>query len=209
MKRKIWIILITIILALFGVVYLQFIVSIPRETDGKIGIIDTCLRQKYDDVIYASNKFTKEKNHGDLMIEYIKNSKFKGKVYYFPAANSQNKIETIQIIEGLEWMKENSINKVNISLSSKYYSEELEEWLKNHEEIQVYASYNNVENSFDYPAMYGNVIGSGSSKDIVYKSGDKNYRSSKLIVFNKGIHYYQGNSYLSIKTLLDEMENKK
>lgn len=41
-------------------------------------------------------------------------------------------------------MLSNSIRKVNISLSSKQYSKDLEDWIfQNKDSIQIYASYNN------------------------------------------------------------------
>lgn len=46
---------------------------------------------------------------------------------------------------------------------------DLELWIKQHDDIEVYVSYNNKFNSFDYPAMYENVYVSGSSPKIHYK----------------------------------------
>lgn len=88
-------------------------------------------------------------------------------IAYFDACDEFGKINTERIITGLEWMKENDIKYVNISLSGNRYSEELENWLEDNPDIHVYASYNNNKNSFDYPAMYDGVIGSSVDEELV------------------------------------------
>lgn len=66
-------------------------------------------------------------------------------------------------------MLKNNVYYVNISLSSKKYSEKLENWILEHPNVKIYCSYNNQENTFDYPALYEMTIASGSSKKINYK----------------------------------------
>lgn len=74
-------------------------------------------------------------------------------------------------------MLSNNISKVNISLTSKQYSKDLENWIsQNKDSVQIYASYNNLLNSYDYPAMYDNVIASGSNNNINLKAIDRYYK---------------------------------
>ena len=47
-------------------------------------------------------------------------------------------------------MSNNSVQRVNLSLSTKSYSSELSDWIKAHKNIKVYASYNNFINTNDY-----------------------------------------------------------
>lgn len=64
-------------------------------------------------------------------------------------------------------------------------------------------------NSFDYPAMCKNVIDSGSLSKVKYKKCDRKYRSQEIIVFSgKKIQKFKGNSFLSIETILNDMEDK-
>ena len=78
----------------------------------------------------------------------------------------------------------------------------MEEWIALHRnQIQVYASYNNLKNSYDYPAMYSHVIGSGS-ENIEYKECDKKYRGN-VVVFLPKMKVYSGNSFLSLITMLE------
>lgn len=168
------------------------------------GLIDTSLTMKYDNMVINQFNMDDEptKTHGDKMISFIRKLSPKSKIYYYDASDETGDISTYSIIEGLEWMISNDISKVNISLSSKEYSEELENWIQNHkDEIQIFASYNNQLNTFDYPAMYDHVIASGSDENIGYKENDKGY-SSDLVLLTTNFKIYRGNSYLSIVTMV-------
>ena len=70
---------------------------------------------------------------------------------------------------------------------------------------QIYASYSNLKNSIDYPAMYQNVIGCGYAKGALNKAIDNMYKSNRIIVWNNGLAYYKGNSYLSLYTMLKKV----
>ena len=70
---------------------------------------------------------------------------------------------------------------------------------------QIYASYSNLKNSIDYPAMYQNVIGCGYAKGELNKAIDNMYKSNRIIVWNNGLAYYKGNSYLSLYTMLKKV----
>ena len=57
---------------------------------------------------------------------------------------------------------------VDIGLSSRKYSKEIDEWKKkNKDKLIVYASYKNQKESSDYPAMYKYVRGSGINKEVM------------------------------------------
>ena len=60
-----------------------------------------------------------------------------------------------------------------------------------------------------YPAMYSGVIASGSDNKIKYKDIDMHYDSNKIILINKnGLKFFEGNSFLSLYTMLDKENNK-
>ena len=81
----------------------------------------------------------------------------------------------------------------------------LEKWIIDHsDDIKVYASYNNLLNSFDYPAQYEKVIGVGTNKILNGKNIDVLYRSHEIIVLSGGIKIYSGNSYLAPYTMLKD-----
>ena len=180
------------------------IISI-NSTYDVYGLIDTNLTTKYTGlVVYQTQSNIKHSKttHGDKMVNFIKKIAPNSNIYYYDATDENGEIKTKNIIDGLEWMINNNIKKVNISLSSKEYNETLETWLKVHRDnIQVFASYNNQLNTFDYPAMYDYVIGSGNGKKIFYKDIDQIYKSD-LILINKKLKLYRGNSYLSIVTMV-------
>lgn len=90
-------------------------------------------------------------------------------------------------------------------MSSKIYSKKFETWIREHPEIKVYCSYNNLYNSVaDFPALYDGVIASGCDKRIDYRKQNRTYKSNRIIVYNEEIKEYVGNSYLSLYSLLTQ-----
>lgn len=166
----------------------------------KIGIIDG--ERSIIDERIVSNRLNVIKNddyHGDAMIEFGLKYSPKAQIYYFDAKNNEGIIDTNSIIDGLNWMIENNVDIVNISLSTSKYSEELELFIKEHiSNITIFASYNNLVESNDYPAMYEGVIGVGKASEIKFKSLDISYKSSKIILKNNFLKIYNGNSYLAL-----------
>ncbi len=214
-RIKICLIIISIIASItLIVVYMQnkyLFVKSDIQTKQVIGVIDGKL-SNYNDIITKSNikDYTNDEiTHGDQILNFVKEI-CNAKVAYYDASDVLGKVETEQIILGLEWMKKNHIKYVNISLSSNKYDKDLDDWIsENKNDVIVFASYNNIANSFDYPAMYEDVIGSGIDSNIVKKDNDVLYSSNNIIInynFNKN---YQGNSYLSMISLLDFIEMSK
>ena len=99
-------------------------------------------------------------------------------------------------------MKEKGIKRINLSVSTCVYNQEIASWIKNNQDIQIYASYSNLKNSIDYPAMYEDVVGSGFWEKIPYKENDVVYESNEIIICNHKIRYYNGTSYLSLYTMI-------
>lgn len=115
--------------------------------DDSVGIIDTYISEKYDNVIEKNAVVHGKKiKHGDLLIEFLRDCGYNG---------------------------------------------------------QIYASYSNLKNSIDYPAMYKNVIGCGYAKGELNKAIDNMYKSNRIIVWNNGLAYYKGNSSLSIQSSIN------
>lgn len=187
--------------------YNSYLVVKPNESlNETVGIIDGYVSITYDNVILSdsSKSMVNFKTHGDELITFLQKYCSNIKIYYFNATNEKGIVNTKTLIEGLNWMKENNISKVNISMSSKVYSKELEDWIDSNKDIvQVYASYNNLTNSRDYPAMYKNVISSGISKNINFKDIDVKYRNNNIIVSSEPFKVYKGNSYLSLLTMIN------
>ncbi|BCJ93542.1 hypothetical protein acsn021_11110 [Anaerocolumna cellulosilytica] len=205
-QKKRIIIICLLILVVVCVYFLKDIVIVFPISNNpeKIGILDGRLSILPDNVIISENTYTKESNltHGDEMVKFA--SKLSGgmEVYYYDITNENNEITDDNIINGLNWMVNNNIKKVNISLSSKIYSLEVQEWIKeNKDKITIFCSYNNRLNSSDYPAMYENVIASGFNGQISYKSIDKKYGGNKILLLSD-FSYYEGTSYLSLITLV-------
>ena len=182
----------------------KFILEFPNSNKPiVIGIIDgpiTKISGRF--VSYNSSDFSSQKTHGDMLIKFARALNEEVKIYYFNANNSSGKIDTEGIMHGLNWMDQHDVKKINISLSSKVKSAEFQDWISNHREIKVFASYNNLLNSIDYPAMYMGVYGSGTKTKIKYKDIDKVYRSDEIVILPDLFHVYKGNSYLSLLSTL-------
>ena len=174
-----------------------------------IGIIDTYLSKEYENVEYYTlskiDNTSKNKTHGDFMVDFVRSTGYSGKIYYCSALKN-GKINSDSIYDALECLKKQGVKKINISLSSKVMDEKIQNWIQdNNNFIQVYASYNNRLNTLsDYPAMYKNVIGSGFDERIKYKDCDRKYKSNKLIVISSSISFRTGNSYLSLVSMLKD-----
>lgn len=204
-KIKIIIISITVLVCISITISNSFVIIKGTNSNDRIGIIDTNLSQKSNMITYSNNtKFNgSEETHGDKLIEFIKKCQKTYDLYYYDATDNDGNIKTQKIIEGLEWMQSNSVKRVNISLSNKVKHKDLETWIDNHNDIKVFVSYNNKYNSFDYPAMYENVIASGCDNRINYKAIDYKYKSNKIIIWPNIIKVYTGNSYLSVLSMLN------
>lgn len=144
-----------------------------------------------------------DKTHGDEMVQFAKEYAPEIEIYYYNATSSDGKIHSENILSALEWMKENNIKYVNISLSSARYNRQIEEWINNNKDIIIYSSYNNLEQSADYPSMYDNVIASGIKNRIPKKDIDLIYKSNKIKLKHNLSKTYQGNSYLSIYSTIN------
>lgn len=179
------------------------------ETNQTIGVIDGGLSLDNANIVITNIEYTfcgGQKKHGDYLLDFIEKISDVS-IAYFDACDELGKINTERIIAGLEWMKGKGIKYVNISLSGNRYSEKLENWLKDNPDIHVYASYNNNKNSFDYPAMYDEVVGSGVDGELVKSEKDKVYSSNKIVLDYDFKNIYEGNSFLSVISLMNDLED--
>ena len=168
-----------------------------------VGVIDDSLYlEPSNNVIYNGDIIDDGESHGAEILEYLKDIGYSNSIFYY-SAERDGIIESNSIVEGLNWMKQNKVKRINISLSSKKKSNDVEEWILKNSDIIVFCSYNNQINTYDYPAMLDGTISSGVNDGINYKENDVKYKSNRIIIINNGIKYYEGNSFLSIKTMLD------
>ncbi len=183
------------------------IVSSSKDSE-KCGVIDGCIAGEYNNVIYEGNiqKSSQGVSHGDMLIEFIQSYNDELTIYYYNS-EEKGKIKSENIIQGLEWMCKHKVKYVSISLSSGYYSKELDEWISAHKgELTIYASYSNEISTIDYPAQYNGVIGIGSNSRIGYKDNDVCFRSNSLLLISSdGIRIYKGNSYLTPLYMLQNL----
>lgn len=168
------------------------------ECSKRFGIIDGNLSYVHNNVQNKNYTIVEgDKTHGDEILEFLQLYSSDCCFYYYDV-EEEDRIDSKSILDGLKWMLKNDVNCVSISLSSKYYYSDMENWLNKHSgEITVYASYNNHLNTLDYPAKYNRVIGVGSSKKIEKKENDIIFKNNKVILFVSGIKYYKGNSVLT------------
>lgn len=175
-----------------------------------MGIIDGDLSIEHDNILNNVSMLKNgEMQHGDQILSFLEKYNKDIKVVYYDA-EIDGKISTETLIAGLKWMLTHNIDNVCISLSSDFYSDTLESWINEHKnEITIYASYNNLYNSLDYPAQYTNVIGVGSDSKVIYKEKDIQCRTNNIILIDEKIHLYSGNSYLAPLQMIIDIKGRK
>lgn len=187
-KKKIIIIIVFTISVIIFCINQKMCFLLPDDYSEikKIGIIDDSLcKNPCDKVIYEGEIVHDKESHGENILNFINSIGYSNTIYYYSAENG-NSISSDSIISGLEWMKKNGVKRVNISLSSKNKSDELQDWIENNLDIKVFCSYNNKINTYDYPAMLEGTISSGSNSEVNYKTNDVVYKTSNLIVMMLG-----------------------
>lgn len=198
------------ILLFLGKSYIMVVFYNENASTETYGIIDGHLSKKHENLLKInSDGYVEFSTHGDQILqmlkEYSKNTKF----YYYDAEIG-NDFLSESILNALEWMKKNGVRYVSISLSSKFYSDEVQSWIsKNKNDIVIYASYNNELNTLDYPAKYNDVIGVGSSPKIEKKKCDVIMKSSKIVLISNKLKFYYGNSFLTPYVMLRDTINNK
>lgn len=208
-----------IILFCIGVIVALWLFSkkcnivIPNKynKDITVGIIDGNLSVEHGNVLNSVIiKNDKQEKHSDFILDFLEQYDKNAKIVYYDA-EKEGSITTESLIDGMKWMLDNDIDKVCISLSSSFYSKELEKIINNNRDnLEVYACYSNLYNTVDYPAQYSNVIGVGSNPKVAYKSSDIKYKSNKIILVNGGIYWYNGNSYLApMQMIIDERNDNE
>lgn len=184
---------ILLLIILFVTIKNHILIVYPIEKSFNIGIIDGLLSE---DIINSNNITSIEKyydtfdtttnTHGDNLLQFIKSFAPNAKIYYYNAYTKEGNISSDSIISGLEWMKENKVDIINISLSTKICSEKLQNVISNNiSEYKIYSSFNNKINSYDYPAMFENVFGVGVPNKINLNYIDYKFKSNKIFVFGK------------------------
>ena len=204
------IVIVTFIVAL--IVWKKYMIVLPIVSSGKAGekcgVIDGCITREYKEVVYEGNiqKNSQGLSHGDMLIEFIQSYNDGLTIFYYNS-EEEGKIKSENIIQGLEWMCKHNVKHVSISLSSRYYSKELDEWISAHKgELAIYASYSNEISTIDYPAQYSGVTGIGCNSKIGYKDNDVCFRSNSLLFISpNGIRIYKGNSYLTPLYMLQNL----
>lgn len=180
------------------------VLSKTNLNDQIYGIIDDSLSKEIENVIYIKSDYNSHKaeSHGEKLCEFANNNYKNFKIYYF-SAEVDGKINSQSIIRGLNELINKNVKKINISLSSKIYSDDLQNWIREHKDIKIYASYNNRINTYDYPAMYDEVIASGEYNELtLFKEIDVKYRSQNIIGLTP-LKKYSGNSFLSLMSMFD------
>lgn len=191
---------VSIVVIIFIILSKNIIITgVKSPVPAVCGIIDGAISDEHQNIIETNVITLSEdsKQHGDKVINFM-SSIAPACMFYYYNAEIDGKITTASLISGLQWMKDNKVERVAISLSSRYYSDELEAWIAdNSSEIKIYASYSNIANSFDYPAQYDGVIGVGTNDVLKNKENDILYKSCNIIAFTLKPGIYSGNSYLT------------
>ena len=185
------------------------ILPLKSESSEKVtfGIIDGNLSFAHTNIRKINNNINcNSLQHGDNILNFLEEL-VPYETFFYYNAELNGKISSESIIDGLNWMLVHNVKNVSISLSSKEYSSELENWIyKNSDRLTIYASYNNVANTYDYPARYEKVIGVGLCDTPDIKQRDIIFNSYKLIIISRNFKVYKGTSYLTPYVM---MKNRK
>lgn len=213
--KKVISIFLMIVLTTFFLSYFvtRFMFLRPINKEGIVGIIDEDLSMISEKKVqvYCYNKLEpnleNQSTHGDQLMDFVESFSPNINIYYFSAYDPiRGTITEEKILEGLIWMNENDVKNINISLSSKAYSENLETRLSDFENMNIYCSYNNLANSLDYPASYNQVIGVGKINNSNKTTIKRAYSTNKILVINNfESKYFEGNSFLSLLTAIEEL----
>lgn len=173
--------------------------SIYSGNNVKVAIIDT-------KVNFTKINYTKEKteinfiseaeatsDHGTNIAKIILDTAPNVSLISLAAFDEEGNGQVDDVINALEWCYNNNVDIVNMSFSFTIPNDELEAEIKklNDKDILLVASYNNLKNTYDYPAMYENVFGA--------KSSDNNdIKVSNNIIYVPSTEL-DGNSYAAAK----------
>ncbi|MCD8125244.1 MAG: hypothetical protein LUE23_09500 [Lachnospiraceae bacterium] len=131
MKKRLTVIVIVAVFwattaLIWVIVYLTFTVCYPGKfndrsnTDSIIGIIDGKLFQEHGNIVDSiSDTADDELRHGDYLLNFLELYDDKIQVIYY-CAESDGEITTDNIIEGLNWMADNNVEYICISISTHH-----------------------------------------------------------------------------------------
>ncbi|MDD4157602.1 MAG: S8 family serine peptidase [Candidatus Cloacimonetes bacterium] len=145
----------------------------------KIAIVDSGISREHKDLINIKLGYrVQTKNsvindttgHGTEIAGIISasNNKFGivgiapgSEVYPVSVLNKNGNSSISNIIEAIKWCISNQIDIINLSISTSYNDQKFKEVIATaiSNNIIIVASYSNQKNTYDYPAMYANVIG--------------------------------------------------
>lgn len=171
------IIVIVVCMGMYGYCKLEIKYEIINLKGQKYGIIDGSMEDSFEHVICLNKNASVDGfSHGKEMCSFIKRNYKNYEIYYYNA-EINGKMSSESIIAGLERLKAEGISKINLSLSSKVYSHEMQKWINDNDDVTIYASYthksiaafiylidNGRELEFEYENSSVFVSQDGSSK---------------------------------------------
>lgn len=201
-QKKIYILIIIIVITIPLAVAASKFVYVKSTDYCEIGLIDGKLGSFDPGVVHKISKQDISNldilsTHGEEMLGFVDNYCNNYSVYYYDASDEFNQLKTTLIIDGLNKLEDTKVKNINLSFSGQLHSPQLEQKLASSSKT-IFASYNNLPNSMDFPAMYDSVIGVGVKNVIDYTENDVTYNNNILIINNNYFNRYTGNSYLSL-----------
>lgn len=151
------------------IVSLVAISSIMSQLDTnrvKVGVVDTNMSEdymlQYDicNIMNATESIINNTTHADMVVDVIKKQDDNCEIYLANVLNDENTGNISNVIKALDWLKENEVDVVCMSLTTFEDSEQLQTAISDAQcnGIIVVAACLNYSNEITYPAMYDNVI---------------------------------------------------
>jgi len=161
------IILILVVLAIITIsIILIFTTVFKKQETITIGVIDSNMSQEYiskyniTTIMNNNNQIYNSPTHADMVVDVIKNTNNNCEVLLANVINDNMTCDVSSIIDSLNWLNENNVDIICMSITSLNDNLELRNIIKEtlDKDIVIVAACLNYSTVATYPAAYKNVI---------------------------------------------------
>ncbi len=164
--------IIIIVLLVIGIVF-QF----KDYKDIRVGIIDGKIDSSNVEEYISLGEYNGKAKHGNIVLEKVSKD-LDNKIYYINVEEESQNVEIENVIKGLEILRKDKVDIINLSIAFVYPNDKLEEEIKKciKEGIIIVTAIDNLDVE-SYPACLENVIA------VASKNSTLNYKN--IVKVNK------------------------
>lgn len=161
------IILILVALAIITIsIILIFTAILKKQETITIGVIDSNMSQEYiskyniTTIMNDNNQIYNTPTHADMVVDVIKNTDNNCEILLANVINNNMTCDVSSIIDSLNWLNENNVDIICMSVTTLNDTQELRNIIKEtlDKDIVIVAACLNYSTIETYPASYNNVI---------------------------------------------------